>query len=200
MYNFEEIKEVIMPYLEGMYSVSFIMHPYRPENKMLYSKDDVLIIAHTALDDRFIECLGLTEEHKETISDIAYKLYKECMDAEFKLLEEKYKDDTPDMFDSMTDEEIEQYKAEMEELQAAEAAEQEEIERYWANVDPYDISGDYHAMYECLRSSLIRHTEELMTLVDHTIDTIACELQVSVQDVERIMSRLRDKIKETTNL
>ena len=83
----------------------------------------------------------------------------------------------------------------MEELQAQEAAEFEDSVRYYD-----EIGNDPEALYGCLRSSLIRHTEELLTLVDHTADTIACELQVSVQDVERIMSRLKNKIKETTNL
>lgn len=194
MYNFEEIKEVIIPYLEGLYTLSFIMHPYRADNEVLYSKDDVLIVAHNNLDDRFIECLGLTEDHEKILSDIVYKFHKD-VNEEFEYLEKILKDNTPDMFDSMTEEECNQYIAEMEELQAQEAAEFEDSVRY------YDVIGnDYEALYGCLRSSLIRHTEELLTLVDHTADTMACELQVSVQDVERIMSRLRDKIKETTNL
>ena len=91
----------------------------------------------------------------------------------------------------------EEFIRDMEELQAQEAAEFEESMRYY---NEHDISNDPEALYGCLRCSLIRHTEELLTLVDHTADTIACELQVSVQDVERIMSRLKDKIKETTNL
>lgn len=199
MYNFEEIKEVIMPYLERLYTLSFIMYPYRADNEVLYSKDDVLIIAHNKLDDRFIECLGLTEDHKKIISDIVYKSHKD-MDEEVEYIEQLLRDDTPDVYDDMTEEDRNQYIADMEALQAAEAAEQEEIERYWASVDPYDISGDYHAMYECLRSSLIRHTEELMTLVGHTIDTMACELHISIYEAEKIMSALTNKIKETKNL
>ena len=200
MYNFEEIKEVIIPYLDGMYSVSFIMHPYKPENKILYSKDDVLIIAHNNLDDRFIECLGLTEEHRKIIRGIEYKIYKECMDAEFKLLEEKYKDDTSDVYENLTEEEYRKMQAEIEEMEQIEAAEWEESQRYWENVDPYDIGNDPHALCEARLCAIRAHLEELIPLVGHTIDTIACELQVPAQSVERIMSALTNKIKETTNL
>jgi hypothetical protein len=190
MYNFEEIKEVLMPYLESGYDVHYIMYPYRPENKILYSKDDVLIVIHE--DDRFLECLGLNKDHEDQIYRISYDIYSRNMDAAFEELEnsDEYKREL-----ELHNEELQQYLADMEELQAQEAAEFEDSVRY------YDVIGDdYEALYGCLRSSLIRHTEELLTLVDHTADTIACELQVSVQDVERIMSRLKDKIKETTNL
>lgn len=71
---------------------------------------------------------------------------------------------------------------------------------YYDPYDDYDTSDNYEVLYDGLRNRVSRHTEELLILLGHTADTLACELQVSVQDVERIMSRLKDKIKETTNL
>ena len=192
MYNFEEIKEVIMPYLESGYDVHYIMYPYRPENKILYSEDDVLIVIHE--DDRFLECLGLNKDHEDQIYRISYDIYSRSMNAAFEELEnsDEYKREL-----ELHNEELGKALAAdwMEELQAQEAAEFEDSVRYYD-----EIGNDPEALYGCLRSSLIRHTEELLTLVDHTADTIASELQVSVQDVERIMSRLKNKIKETTNL
>jgi hypothetical protein len=190
MYNFEEIKEVIMPYLEGLYDPMFTMYPYNAEHKILYNKDEVFIVAHENM--RLLECLGLNKEHQDQITMLSYNICSRNMNAMFEELEnsDEYKREL-----ELHNEELQQYLADMEELQAQEAAEFEDSVRY------YDVIGDdYEALYGCLRSSLIRHTEELLTLVDHTADTIACELQVSVQDVERIMSRLKDKIKETTNL
>lgn len=80
-YNFEEIKEIIMPYLENMYCLSFTMSPYNIGDKKIYFKDNILITIKE--EERIIECLGLEESHKENLSNIAYNFYKEMMDKEY---------------------------------------------------------------------------------------------------------------------
>lgn len=176
MYNFEEIKEVLMPYMRPDFGGIYFS---RSTNKtdsfeVIYDKDGVTIYYCT--NASYIDCIGLSQEHFDELYDMLVKTYKEY---------------------------IEEQEKEMERLQAEEEYYYEDpltYIDYLDSIDENDISSDPEALYGCLRSSLIRHTEELLTLVDHTADTIACELQVSVQDVERIMSRLKDKIKETTNL
>ena len=175
MYNFEEIKEVLLPYarpdLGGIY---FSRSTNKTDSfEVIYDKDGVTIYYCT--NASYIDCIGLSKEHIEEMCDILYEYA------------EKY---------------AEEYEKEMERLQAEEEYYYEEQSDYDDYYDDYDdeIGNDPEALYGCLRSKIIRHTEELLTLVDHTADTLACELQVSVQDVERIMSRLKDKIKETTNL
>lgn len=181
MYNFEEIKEVLMPYIGPDYGgIYFSRSTNKTDSfKVIYDKDGVTIYYCTNAD--YVDCIGLSEEHIDEMCDIIIKAHKE------------YK---------------EEYEREMERLQAEEYCyeespyygEDDDACEDYNEYDAYYIGDDPEALYGCLRSSLIRHTEELLTLVDHTADTIACELQVSVQDVERIMSRLKDKIKETTNL
>jgi hypothetical protein len=176
MYNFEEIKEVLMPYMRPDFGgIYFSRSTSKTDSfEVIYDKDGVTIYYCTNAD--YIDCIGLSDEHIDEMCDIIIKVHKEYE---------------------------EEYEKEMERLQAEEEYYYEEplnYHEYMESIDEHDISHDPEALYGCLRSSLIRHTEELLTLVDHTADTIACELQVSVQDVERIMSRLKDKIKETTNL
>jgi hypothetical protein len=176
MYNFEEIKEVLMPYMRPDFGGIYFS---RSTNKtdsfeVIYDKDGVTIYYCT--NASYIDCIGLSQEHFDELYDMLVKTYKEY---------------------------IEEQEKEMERLQAEEEYYYEEplnYHEYMESFDENDISSDPEALYGCLRSSLIRHTEELLTLVDHTADTLACELHVSVQTVERIMSRLKDKIKETTNL
>lgn len=180
MYNFEEIKEVLMPYMGPDFGGIYFS---RSTNKtdsfeVIYDKDGVTIYYCT--NASYVYCIGLLKEHIDEMCDIISKAYKEY---------------------------IEEYEKEMEKLKAEEHCYEEspyygEEEYYddYNEYDAHDISNDPEALYGCLRCSLIRHTEELLTLLGHTADTIACELQVSVQDVERIMSRLKDKIKETTTL
>lgn len=183
MYNFEEIKGVLIPYISPDFGGIYFS---RSTNKtdsfeVIYDKDGVTIYYCT--NASYVDCIGLSEEHIDEMCDIISKAYKEY---------------------------IEEYEKEMEKLKAEEHCYEEspyygEDEYYddyneYDEYDAHDISNDSEALYGCLRSRLIRHTKELLTLVDHTADVLACELQVSVQDVERIMSRLKDKIKETTNL
>lgn len=175
MYNFEEIKDVLLPYARPDFGGIYFS---RSTNKtdsfeVIYDKDGVTIYYCT--NASYIDCVGLSKEHIDEMCDVIAKVQSEY---------------------------LEEYEKEMERLQAEALYNYEEQSDYGEYYDNYDdeIGNDPEALYGCLRSSLIRHTEELLTLVDHTADTIACELQVSVQDVERIMSRLRDKIKETTNL
>ena len=173
MYNFEEIKEVLMPYMRPEFGgIYFSRSTSKTDSfEVIYDKDGVTIYYCT--NASYIDCIGLSQEHFDELYDILVKTYKEYMEEQEK---------------------------EMERLQAEEEYYYEEQPDYDEYYYEHDISNDPEALYGCLRSSLIRHTEELLTLVDHTADTIACELQVSVQDVERIMSRLKNKIKETTNL
>lgn len=176
MYNFEEIKEVLLPYARPDFGGIYFS---RSTNKtdsfdVIYDKDGVTIYYCT--NASYVDCIGLSKEHINEMCDILYKVCNEY---------------------------AEEYENEMERLQAEEGYYYEEpttCNEWLEDFDEHDISNDPEALYGCLRSSLIRHTEELLTLLGHTADTIACELQVSVQDVERIMSRLKDKIKETTNL
>lgn len=176
MYNFEEIKEVLVSYIRPDFGgIYFSRSTCKTASfEVIYDKDGVTIYYCT--NANYVDCIGLSKEHIDEMCDIMAKAYKEY---------------------------AEEYEKEMERLQAEELYYYEEpttcIELL-KDFDEHDISHDPEALYGCLRSSLIRHTGELLTLVDHTADTLACELQVSVQDVERIMSRLRDKIKETTNL
>lgn len=185
MYDFEEIKKVLMYYIGPDFGgIYFSRSTSKTEPfEVIYDKDGVTIYYYTNIG--YVDCIGLSKEHIDEMCDIISKAYKE------------YK---------------EEYEKEMERLKAEEHCYEESpyygeededynnYHEYFDSIDEHDISNDPEALYGCLRCSLIRHTEELLTLVDHTADTIACELQVSVQDVERIMSRLRDKIKETTNL
>lgn len=175
MYNFEEIKEVLLPYARPDFGGIYFS---RSTNKtdsfeVIYDKDGVTIYYCT--NASYIDCIGLSKEHINEMCDILHEYAEEY---------------------------AEEYEKEMERLHAEEEYYYEEQSGYDEYYDNYndEIGNDPEALYGCLRSSLIRHTEELLTLVDHTADTLACELQVSVQDVERIMSRLKDKIKETTNL
>lgn len=175
MYNFEEIKEILVSYIRpDIGGIYFSRSTSKTDSfEVIYDKDGVTIYYCT--NASYVECIGLSQEHHDEIFDIMVKKYKEY---------------------------AEEYEKEMERLQAEEEYYYEEQSNYDEYYDNYDdeIGDDPEALYGCLRSNLIRHTEELLTLVDHTVDTLACELQVSVQDVERIMSRLKDKIKETTNL
>lgn len=175
MYNFEEIKEVLMPYMRPDFGgIYFSRSTSKTDSfEVIYDKDGVTIYYCT--NASYIDCIGLSQEHFDELYDMLVKTYKEY---------------------------IEEQEKEMERLQAEEEYyyEPTTCNEFLDDFDEHDISHDPEALYGCLRSSLIRHTGELLTLVDHTADTIACELQVSVQDVERIMSRLKDKIKETTNL
>ena len=176
MYNFEEIKKVLLPYARPDFGGIYFL---RSTNKtdsfdVIYDKDGVTIYYCT--NASYVDCIGLSKEHIDEMCDILSKIYNEY---------------------------AEEYEKEMERLQAEEEYYYEEpttCNEWLEDFDEHDISNNPEALYGCLRSSLIRHTEELLTLLGHTADTIACELQVSVQDVERIMSRLKDKIKETTNL
>lgn len=176
MYNFEEIKEVLMPYMRPDFGgIYFSRSTSKTDTfEVIYDKDGVTIYYCT--NASYIDCVGLSKEHIDEMCGIITKVYEEYE---------------------------EEYEKEMERLQAEEEYYYEEplnYHEYMEGFDENDISSDPEALYGCLRSSLIRHTEELLTLADHTADTLACELQVSVQTVERIMSRLKDKIKETTNL
>lgn len=185
MYNFEEIKEVLIPYIRPDFGgIYFSRSTSKTDTfEVIYDKDGVTIYYCT--NASYIDCVGLSKEHIDEMCDIISKVQKEY---------------------------LEEYEKEMERLKAEEHCYEESpyfgeededynnYHEYLDSIDEHDISSDPEALYGCLRCSLIRHTEELLTLVDHTADTIACELQVSVQDVERIMSRLKDKIKETTNL
>lgn len=175
MYNFEEIKEVLLPYIRPDFGGIYFS---RSTDKtasfdVIYDKDGVTIYYCT--NASYVDCVGLSKEHIDEMCDIISKVQKEY---------------------------LEEYEKEMERLQAEEEYYYEEQSDYDDYYDDYDdeIGNDPEASYCCLRSKIIRHTEELLTLLGHTADTLACELQVSVQDVERIMSRLKDKIKETTNL
>lgn len=175
MYNFEEIKEVLIPYIRPDFGgIYFSRSTSKTDSfEVIYNKDGVTIYYCT--NASYVDCIGLSKEHIDEMCDIISKIQKEY---------------------------LEEYEKDMERLRAEALynyEEQYDYEDYYDDFDD-DISNDPEALYGCLRSSLIRHTEELMTLVGHTVDTIACELHVSVQDVERIMSRLKDKIKETTNL
>lgn len=180
MYNFKEIKEVLIPYIRPDFGgIYFSRSTSKTDSfEVIYDKDGVTIYYCTNVS--YVDCIGLSKEHIDEMCDIVAKVRKEY---------------------------LENYEKEMEKLQAEERYFYEDFceepttcNEFLDNFDEHDISSDPEALYGCLRSSLLRHTGELLTLVDHTIDTIACELQVSVQDVERIMSRLREKIKETTNL
>lgn len=176
MYNFEEIKEVLLPYARPDFGgIYFLRSTNKTDSfEVIYDKDGVTIYYCT--NASYVDCIGLSDEHINKMWDILSKVYNEY---------------------------AEEYEKEMERLQAEEEYYYEEpttCNEWLEDFDEHDISNDPEALYGCLRSSLIRHTEELLTLLGHTADTIACELQVSVQDVERIMSRLKDKIKETTNL
>lgn len=130
MYNFEEIKEVLMPYLESSYDVHYIMYSYRPENKILYSKDDVLIVIHE--DDKFLECLGLNKEHQDQITMLSYNICSRNMNAMFEEL--KNSDDYKRELE-LHNEEFNQYLADMEEWQAREDAEFEDSLRYYETYD-----------------------------------------------------------------
>ena len=183
MYNFEEVKGILMPYIGPDYmGIYFTRSTSKTDSfEVIYNKDGVTIYHCTNVG--YIDCIGLSDEHIDEMCGIISKAYKEY---------------------------TEEYEKEMEKLKAEEHCYEEspyygEDEYYddyneYDEYDAHDISNDPEALYGCLRSSLIRHTEELLALLGHTADTIACELQVSVQDVERIMSVLKDKIKETTNL
>ena len=173
MYNFEEIKEVLIPYIRPDFGGIYFS---RSTNKtdsfeVIYDKDGVTIYYCT--NASYVDCIGLSKEHIDEMCGVISKVQKEY---------------------------LEEYEKEMERLQAEDEYYYEEQPDYDEYYDEHDVNNDPEALYGCLRSSLIRHTEELLTLLGHTADTIACELQVSVQDVERIMSRLKDRIKETTNL
>jgi hypothetical protein len=176
MYNFEEIKEVLIPYIRPDFGgIYFSRSTSKTDSfEIIYDKDGVTIYYCT--NASYVDCIGLSKEHIDEMCDIISKVQKEY---------------------------LEDYEKEMERLQAEALynyEEQSDYNDYYDPYDDYDTSDDYEALYDGLRNRVSRHTEELLTLVDHTADTIACELQVSVQDVERIMSRLKDKIKETTNL
>lgn len=173
MYNFEEIKEVLIPYIGPDFGGIYFSRSTNKTDSFetIYDKDGVTIYYCT--NASYIDCIGLSNEHIDEMCNIISEVQKEY---------------------------LEEYEKEMERLQAEEEYYYEEQPDYDEYYDEHDISNDPEALYGCLRSRLIRHTEELLTLVDHTADVLACELQVSVQDVERIMSRLKDKIKETTNL
>lgn len=172
MYNFQEIKEVLLPYARPDFGgIYFSRSTSKTDSfEIIYDKGGVTIYYCT--NASYVDCIGLSKEHIDEMCDILSKVYNEY---------------------------AEEYEKEVERLRAEEEYYYEEQSDY-NEYDAYDISSDPEALYGCLRSNLIRHTEELLTLLGHTADTIACELQVSVQDVERIMSRLKDKIKETTNL
>lgn len=176
MYNFEEIKEILVSYIRPDFGgIYFSRSTNKTDSfKVIYDKDGVTIYYCT--NASYIDCIGLSQEHYDEMYDIIVRKHKEYV-------EEHYK--------------------EMERLQAESLNSYEEplnYHEYLDSIDEHDISSDPEALYGCLRSSLLRHTEELLTLLGHTADTLACELQVPVQNVERIMSKLRDKIKETTNL
>lgn len=175
MYNFEEIKEVLIPYIRpDLGGIYFSRSTSKTDSfEVIYDKDGVTIYYCT--NASYVDCIGLSDEHINEMCDIISKVQKEY---------------------------LEEYEKEMERLQAEEEYyyEPTTCNEWLEDFDEHDISNDPEALYGCLRSSLIRHTEELLTLLGHTADTIACELQVSVQDVERIMSRLKDKIKEIPNL
>lgn len=175
MYNFEEIKEVLMPYIGPDFGgIYFSRSTSKTDSfEVIYDKDGVTIYYCT--NASYVDCIGLSKEHIDEMCDIISKVQEEY---------------------------LEEYEKEMERLQAEALYNYEEQSNYDEYYDNYDdeIGNDPEALYGCLRSNLIRHTEELLTLLGHTADVLACELQVSVQDVERIMSRLKDKIKETTNL
>lgn len=175
MYNFEEIKEVLIPYIRPDFGGIYFSRSTSKTDSfdVIYDKDGVTIYYCT--NASYVDCVGLSKEHIDEMCDIISKVQKEY---------------------------LEEYEKEMERLQAEDEYYYEEQSDYDDYYDDYDdeIGDDPEASYCCLRSKIIRHTEELLTLLGHTADTIACELQVSVQDVERIMSRLKDKIKETTNL
>lgn len=173
MYNFEEIKEVLIPYTSPDFGgIYFSRSTSKTDSfEVIYDKDGVTIYYCT--NASYVDCIGLSNEHINEMCDILSKIQKEY---------------------------LEEYEKEVERLRAEEEYYYEEQSDYDEYYDEHDISNDPEALYGCLRSSLIRHTEELLTLLGHTADTIACELRVSVQDVERIMSRLKDKIKEITNL
>jgi hypothetical protein len=171
MYNFEEIKEILIPYAHPDFGgVWFSRSTNETDSfEVIYDKDGVTIYYST--NASYIDCIGLSEEHINEMCGIINRVYQKH---------------------------VEEYEKEMERLRAEEEYYYEDQSNYDEYYD--EIGYDPEASYDCLRSSLIRHTEELLTLLGHTADTLACELQVSVQDVERIMSRLKDKIKETTNL
>jgi hypothetical protein len=130
MYNFEEIKEVIMPYLEGLYDPMFTMYPYNAEHKVLYNKDEVFIVAHENM--RLLECLGLNKEHQDQITMLSYNICSRNMNAMFEELEnsDEYKREL-----ERHNEELGQYLSDIEELQAQEAAVFEESLRYYDTND-----------------------------------------------------------------
>lgn len=177
MYNFEEIKEVLIPYIRPDFGgIYFSRSTSKTDSfEVIYDKDGVTIYYCT--NTSYVDCIGLSNEHIDEMCDIISDVQK------------KY---------------LEEYEKEMERLQAEALYNYEEqsYDGYYDDYDDYDdeIDNDPEASYDCLRSKIIRHTEELLTLLGHTADTLACELQVSVQYVERIMSRLKDKIKEMPNL
>lgn len=185
MYNFEEIKEVLTYYIGPDFGgIYFSRSNSKTEPfEVIYDKDGVTIYYYT--NASYVDCIGLSNEHIDEMCNIITKAYKEYVEEREKEMERLKAEEHCYEESPYYGEEDEDYN---------------NYHEYLDSIDEDDISSDPEALYGCLRCSLIRHTEELLTLVDHTADTIACELQVSVHDVERIMSVLKDKIKETTNL